>query len=120
VGQSFSPFLSFHFSHELRFVCLCCLVVKGAWFCCSCCFCSFCSFFFFFLARILESFDLDFCDFLVHGFGICVCDGFFSFFSLLTCILCVFLLLSGKRSDLLTVCFSERRGRDGAPAAVEE
>jgi hypothetical protein len=75
--------------------------------------------FFVFLARILDRFGFDFCDFLVHGFGICVCDGFFSFFSPLTCILCVFLLLSGREriaDDLLL----RKGGRYEAPAAVEE
>jgi hypothetical protein len=80
----------------------------------------FAVFFFFFLARILDSFDFDFCDFLVYGFGICVCDGFFSFFFPPHLHFVCFLAVEWKESGLLTICFLERGGRDGAPAAAVE
>jgi hypothetical protein len=101
-------FISF-FSRAL--LCLFVLsVVTGAWFCSyCCCFCSF----FFFLARILDIFDFDFCDFLVHGFGICVSDCFFQFFFLPHLHFVCFLAVEWKKIGLLTICFLEREEGKG-------
>ncbi len=65
------------------------------------------------MARILDSFDFDFGDSLVYGFGICVCGGFFSFFFPPSPAFCVLSCFEWKEIGLLTICFLEREEGNG-------